>query len=343
MDTNEWDSVLSFASEPVALSSPGFSSTCEGKIRVDHGSDGSPTQVPTPPESMNGSPTAEGTSEENIFVSVSTTFYPGAPNDALPPDMTLLSSDSVFFYIHTHVLLGVSSNRFKSLIPLSTTTSAKEQNVVVHVPETAPVLNIILHTVYRMSCMHYSPSFDTLVAAVHQLPSYGIDVISHISPSTPLYSHLLSHAPLFPMDLYALAACYNLYDLAVSTSSHLLSYHLPGLTDELVDRIGPRYLKRLFFLHMGRTDALKRILLPPPHPHPPTPWCDFEEQKRLSRAWALASAYLAWEARPDLSASTLENALGPLAEHLSCPACKEALTMRVKDLVVQWSIVKRTI
>ncbi|KAG7449306.1 uncharacterized protein BT62DRAFT_887828 [Guyanagaster necrorhizus] len=292
---------------------------------------------------MNGSPTAEDTSEENTFVSVSTTFYPGAQNDAQSPDLTLLSSDSVFFYVHTHVLLGVSNNRFNSLIPLSTTSTAKEQNVVIHVPETAPVLNVILHTTYRMSCMHYSPSFDTLVTAVHQFPVYGVDVVSHISPSAPLYSHLLSHAPLFPIDLYALAACYNLYDLAVSTSPHLLSYHLPGLTDELVDQIGPRYLKQLFFLHMGRADALKRLLLPPPHPHPPTPWCGFEEQKRLSRAWALASAYLAWEARPDLSTNTLENALGPLAEHLSCPACKEALTVRVKDLVIQWSIVKRTI
>ncbi|SJL01904.1 uncharacterized protein ARMOST_05228 [Armillaria ostoyae] len=359
MDTNNWDSVLSFASEPVALGSPGSSNTYEEKRRVDHGSDGSPTQVPTPPvtpmwfngyslwshneqESMNGSPTAEDAPEESILVSVSTTFYPGAQNDSLPPDMTLLSSDSVFFYVHTHVLLGVSNNRFKSLIPLSM-SDGREQNVVVHAPETAPVLNVILHTAYRMSCMHYSPTFDTLVAAVHQFPDYGIDVISHISPTTPLYSHLLSHAPLFPIDVYALAACHNLYDLAVSTSSHLLSYHLPGLTDDLVDRIGPRYLKRLFFLHMGRADALKRILLPPPHPHPPTPWCDFEEQKRLARAWALASAYLAWEARPDLATSTLENALGPLAEHLSCSACKEALTVRVKDLVVQWSVVKRTI
>ncbi|PBK72661.1 hypothetical protein ARMSODRAFT_953053 [Armillaria solidipes] len=342
MDTNNWDSVLSFASEPVASGSPGSSNTYEEKRRVDHGSDGSPTQVPTPPESMNGSPTAEDAPEESILVSVSTTFYPGAQNDSLPPDMTLLSSDSVFFYVHTHVLLGVSNNRFKSLIPLSM-SDGREQNVVVHAPETAPILNVILHTAYRMSCMHYSPTFDTLVAAVHQFPDYGIDVISHISPSTPLYSHLLSHAPLFPIDVYALAACHNLYDLAVSTSSHLLSYHLPGLTDDLVDRIGPRYLKRLFFLHMGRADALKRILLPPPHPHPPTPWCDFEEQKRLARAWALASAYLAWEARPDLATSTLENALGPLAEHLSCSACKEALTVRVKDLVVQWSVVKRTI
>ncbi len=92
----------------------------------------------------------------------------------------------------------------------------------------------------------------------------------------------------------------SFFSVADSNFLPRLSYHLPGLTDELVDRIGPRYLKRLFFLHMGRADALKRILLPPPHPHPPTLWCDFEEQKRLARAWALASAYLAWEARPGM-------------------------------------------
>ena len=62
--------------------------------------------------------------------------------------------------------------------------------------------------------------------------------------------------------------------------------------------MGPVYLKRLFFLHFGRIDALKRVLLPPPHPHPPTQHCDFTEQKHLTRAWALASAYFAWDARP---------------------------------------------
>ncbi|KAJ3546166.1 hypothetical protein NMY22_g2162 [Coprinellus aureogranulatus] len=125
-----------------------------------------------------------------------------------------------------------------------------------------------------------------------------------------------------------------------NASSHLLGFPLFSLTDEMAERIGPVYLKRLFFLHFGRSDALKRVLLPPPQPHPPTHNCDFNEQKKLTRAWALASAYLAWEARPDLSTSTMESALRPLADHLTCEQCQAALRERIKNLVVQWSVVK---
>jgi hypothetical protein len=149
-----------------------------------------------------------------------------------------------------------------------------------------------------MSCAHYSPSLEALIAAVHALKSYGMPLKARIVPTSPLFTLLLSHAPLHPLELYTLASSYDLYDLAVSTSSHLLSFPLSSLSDDMAEQIGPVYLKRLFFLHFGRADALKRILLPPPHPHAPTPWCDFTEQKKLTRAWALASAYLAWDARP---------------------------------------------
>lgn len=43
---------------------------------------------------------------------------------------------------------------------------------------------------------------------------------------------------------------------------------------------------------------------------------------------------------PDLSTSTMESALRPLEEHLVCDECKRALRERIKNLVVQWSIVK---
>lgn len=177
-------------------------------------------------------------------------------------------------------------------------TPSKDDDAIISFPDNSTVLNIILHTVYDMSCAHYSPSFPALVTAVNRLPAYGIPPKVRIAPSTPLFSVLLSHAPLFPIELYALAASHDLYDLAVATSSHLLAFPLATITDEMAEKIGPVYLKRLFFLHFGRSDALKRVLLPPPNPHAPTPMCDFTEQKRLTRAWALASAYLAWDARP---------------------------------------------
>jgi hypothetical protein len=233
-------------------------------------------------------------------VSVSTTFYPGANNDALPADVLLQSSDSVFFYVHSHVLLGASENGFCSMLPAPSPKDENHFGPILTVPESSAVFNIVLHTIYDMSCAHYSPSFEHLVAAVHSLKSYGISLNTRIAPSTPLFTLLLARAPLHPLELYALAAYYDLNELAISTSSHLLSFQLSSLTDVMAERIGPVYLKRLFFLHFGRVDALKRLLLSPPHPHAPTPWCDFTEQKRLTRAWALASAYLAWDARPGM-------------------------------------------
>ncbi|KAF9055123.1 hypothetical protein BDZ89DRAFT_7114 [Hymenopellis radicata] len=340
MDKQEWDTHVPFS--PDAHDSDGQNGLASTKRRARR----QPvTQVPTPPDSMNNSPVCDDSSNSNddgMFVSVSTTFYPGAQNHSLPPDVTLLTQDNVFFYVHSPVLLAASTNGFRSLIPVIP-ASVREHGPIIHVPESSPVLNIILHTIYDMSCTHYTPSFDTLDSAVKQFPAYGLDLKTYVTPQKPLFTHLLSQAPLYPIELYALASYFNLYELAVSTSSHLLSFQLSGLSDELVDRIGPRYLKRLFFLHIGRADALKRMLLPPPPPHPPTPWCGFEEQKKLTRAWALASAYLAWDARPDLSVATVESALSPLADHISCQLCQASLNERVKNLVVQWSVVKRTI
>ncbi|KAF9534870.1 hypothetical protein CPB83DRAFT_843075 [Crepidotus variabilis] len=336
MDTTDWESVLQFVADPIELDY----SEKTGVRSLLPQSGG--LQIPTPPQSHNGTPAVEDAAESNTLVSVSTSFYPGAQHLPIQPDTILLSSDSVFFYVHSHMLLAVSDNNFMGQLP-APPPSQSSQETCIAVPDDSVHLNIILHAVYDMSCAQYSPSFESLATAVNSLQLYGIQPKTRIAPSRPLFSLLLSYAPLFPLDLFALAASHDLYDLAVSTSSHLLSFPLATLTDEMAERIGPVYLKRLFFLHFGRSDALKRVLLPPPNPHAPTADCDFTEQKKLTRAWALASAYLAWDARPDLSTSTMEAALRPLAEHLTCEHCQQALKDRIKNLVVQWSVVKRTI
>ncbi|KAF8913847.1 hypothetical protein CPB84DRAFT_1811342 [Gymnopilus junonius] len=295
----DWDSVMQFVADPL-----------DGDYSQKQGlhSERPALQVPTPPQSHDGSPVVDDPAETNTLVSVSTTFHPAAQLHSITPDIVLLSSDNVFFYVHSHILIAASENGFRGHLPQPPSPS-KDQNslAIVSIPENSVVLNILLHSVYDISCAPYSPTFPSLVTTVNRLPVYGI-----------------------PPKLYALAASYDLYDLAVSTSSHLLSFPLSTLTDQMAERIGPVYLKRLFFLHFGRTDALKRVLLPPPHPHPPTALCDFTEQKKLTRAWALASAYLAWDARPDLSTSTMESALD----------CQQALRDRIKNLVMQWSVVK---
>ena len=313
IEAADWDFVLQFVSEPLDLEMPAPEKPVAGRVELPVGA--AVAQVPTPPvrgfrdrisltmtcHSPQGSFTAspvDSPPDENELVSVSTTFFPGAQNHALPPDLVLLSSDSVFFYVHIHVLLAASDNNFNSMLPPSPSAKSGPMGPVVLVPDPSIILNIVLHAIYDMSCSHYSPSFESLAAALNAMTTYGVSLRTHVAPATPLHTLLLSLAPIYPLELYALAALYDLYDLAVPTSAHLLSFSLASLTDEMAERIGPKYLKRLFFLHFGRADALKRLLLPPPHAHPPTPTCDYSEQKKLTRAWALASAYLAWDARP---------------------------------------------
>ncbi|KAI0629252.1 hypothetical protein C8Q77DRAFT_315396 [Trametes polyzona] len=312
-------------------------------------------QLLTPPASEVGTVSSleegdcgvENEAPASTVVSISTTFYPLAKLLPVPSDFILVSSDNVLFYVHTAQLLSVSNNRFNNTIPANGANGQSkpcgDHGALARVSEPSTVLNILLHCAYGLSCAQYTPTLDILIAAVDVMPSYGLSPKAHVSPSTPLYSLILGQAPMRPFHVYALASRHDLYELAKPVSSHLLPYPPDTLPDEIAMQIGAVYLKKLCVLHAGRLEALKRLLLPPPHPHPCTPECDFAEQKKLSRAWALAAAYIAWEARADISPSTIQSALSSLADHLSCELCKQSLADRIKQLLVQWSFVTCTI
>ncbi|TFY50363.1 hypothetical protein EVJ58_g11080 [Rhodofomes roseus] len=211
------------------------------------------------------------------------------------------------------------------------------------VPEPSDVLNVVVHAIYHIPVAQFMPPFETVSAAFDALVGYGASVQQLAAPGSPLYILVLSQAPLRPIDAYALAAHYDLIALATPISAHLLAYTLSSVTDELAARIGPIYLKRLFFLHHGRTEALKALLLRPPQGHEPMRDCDVIQQQRLTRAWALASAHLVWDARPNISINMLQAPLLQLERELSCALCKQALRDRVSVLVREWASIKVTI
>lgn len=308
---------------------------------------------------------------QSTIVSISTTFHPAANILPSPTDLILISSDKVLFYVHTTQVLAASTNHFNdNVLPQLLGDSKSDevdggvQNPIAHVPESSVVLNVILHSAYGIPCEEYKPSLDVLVAAVDAMPSYGLSPKTLVAPTTSLYNLILVQAPIRPLNVYALASRHDLYELAKAVSSFLLSFPLNTLTDECAGRIAPVYLKRLYVLYASRLDALKRLLSLPPHIHPSTPECDFAEQKKLARAWALASAYLAWEAtagkynetrarvfniqvpltapvsQVDLSPSAIQNALSPLANRLSCDLCQGSLADRIKQLLAQWALVQ---
>lgn len=232
--------------------------------------------------------------ETNDTLSISTAFHPGSQPE---PDTILCSSDGVLFYVHSLTLVKKFPDVFQPS-GFGSLSNPLFSGTLVQLDAPSDQLNIILHALYGTSPAAHSPDFETIIAAVDRMPAYKITPQRIIRPSTPIYELLLSYAPIRPLELYALGAYHNLHSLAVSSSSHLLAYNLATITDQTAERIGAVYLKKLLLLHSERFNSLKSILLRPPHPHPPTKGCTFQDQRKLTRAWALVSANLAWDARP---------------------------------------------
>jgi hypothetical protein len=110
----------------------------------------------------------------NMTVSVSTAFSSDAQHRPQSPDVVLLSKDSVYFYVHSDLLRDASDNRFHAMLPISPSGYGGEPSIL-NVPEPSPVLNLVLHAIYGISCAHYSPPFETLVDAVDSMSTYGIN------------------------------------------------------------------------------------------------------------------------------------------------------------------------
>lgn len=234
-----------------------------------------------------------GEDNDEAIISISTSFH---PTTEPTPDTVFSSSDGVLFYVHSKTVLNACPAAFISILtdPLSH-PKFRDGNILLDTPSAE--LNVIFHALYGTSPAANRPPFDTLIQAVDRMAAYSLPPKTLVRPSGNIHELLLYHAPLHPLEIYALAAHHKLHSLAVSVSSHLLSYDLSNLSDDMAERIGAIYLKKMMLLHMERFTALKAILLHAPHPHPPSKKCGFEDQRKLTRAWALVSAYLAWDAR----------------------------------------------
>ncbi|KAL0572742.1 hypothetical protein V5O48_009222 [Marasmius crinis-equi] len=273
--------------------------------------------------------------ENREGTTTSTAFYPGADTYYLPSSIVLVSLDLVCFHVHPEVLRSVTNNHFNSLLP------ARQKGVTfIDVPEQSSILNIILHLAYGISVTRFSPTFEMLSEAVYHLERYGIIPKVEITPTSALHATLMLYAPSHPLALYTLASKYDIFSLASSTSPHLLSLSLDKITDAMAEAMGPVYLARLLGLQQRRMDTLKELLSKQPPLHSPTRSCDSNAQKSVTKAWTLASAYLVWEARPDLSPTYLNSVLGSLPEHTTCESCKKALTDRINAVATSWQAVK---
>ena len=202
------------------------------------------------------------------------------------------------FHLHAFRVLEPSTNGFAHKWPPQSHSVNSANLPIILVPESSLVLNLVLHCVYNLPCAHFSATLEDLSACVAAIVKYGLQLSAYASPGGALYDLVLSRAPTAGIQMYTLAAEHKLEQLAVAVSPSLLSFNLATLGEDLVKRMGAVYLKRLVFLHLGRSAALKRLLSPPLNYHPPDEDCGDEEHDTLISAWGLAVASLAWDARP---------------------------------------------
>ncbi|KAF5378212.1 hypothetical protein D9757_009176 [Collybiopsis confluens] len=232
--------------EYLDLNISNFQDTSIGSYGTTNGL-GPPTpSSPSPLQNFPAFPEAETT------FSTSTEFSPHKSWKSLSPDVFFSSSDYVLFYVHSQLILAASDNQFHSLI-------THPCDSVIAVPDPSQILDVILRQLYNTPPRQFSASLEVLISAVERLPFYGISIKKSVVAHSPLHSSLLSYAPIFPIEIYTLAAKHDLLDLAIPVSSHLLSFDLFSLAEERTKEMGAIYLRKLLFLHVGRIEALKNI------------------------------------------------------------------------------------
>ncbi|KIY67141.1 hypothetical protein CYLTODRAFT_14835 [Cylindrobasidium torrendii FP15055 ss-10] len=260
-----------------------------------------------------------------------TVVFPAWTGDAA--DCVLRAREGgVQFFVHRARLQNASANDFDGLLSRSSS--------VVEVPEKSDILMIILNAIYNLPDAKANPTLSDLELAISRMSVYGLDPRSLITPNTALFRLLYAQAPYMPLELYMVASQYELEDLACITSGHLLSLNLSTITDAMSSRMGPRYLKRLFMLHIDRIARLKEILSVPPTPHPAWRSCD---AALLQRAWAFSTTSIVKDAQPSLSPNFLTLSMKPFAEDIACPTCKDIYMRTLATAANLWSSVKATI
>ncbi|CAE6454651.1 unnamed protein product [Rhizoctonia solani] len=276
--------------------------------------------------------------------------------DMKDADVLFLTADQVFFYAHRSILLSCSTNCLGGLLASDSThrtlkkvdvgrpmdnllVSSEPRLVIVNI--ISDIFNMVLLSLYQFPIQDFVPSSQTLRGTISALTSLGCDPGVIAYPRSELYRLLLKSAAADPLPMYAVATQCSFESLAISVSALTLQTSPDQIIDDLARQMGAVYLRRLFFLHLGRADALRRVILPLPTLHPSTAnaRCSSDAQKGILRAWTLASAYIIAQNHP----GDVHDVVSLLGAHIECTECGRSLQERISRLVHDWSAVKYTI
>jgi hypothetical protein len=197
---------------------------------------------------------------------------------------------------------------------------------------------------YDLDPSDHNPSLEQVSSALVALPKYGLSLEIATATGTHVYNLIMGLASKSSIDTFALVCHHNLERLATDISQLLISIPIHDLNDQQCTMMGPVYLRRLVFLQVGRTERLKEILNVPPTKHEPTMSCDAVNQRRnLEAVWDDAVRELVWEVKAHTSVSLLHTAITPAVDRVTCADCKTAIRERIKQIIVDWTLVKSTI
>lgn len=225
---------------------------------------------------------------------------------------------------------------------------------IVVLPEPSSVVNVMLHTVYGIPCNQYLASIAVLRATLHALVKYGLPPRTYLSRNAVLYALLLAQIPVFPLEVYTLAAEYNIHELAVAASACLIDLDIPSVSDETVTRMGVAYFMRLCALAQRRKDILRALIFVPPVVPAHRDGYIQCDGVAVTPAWSRAVADLVWEATPcawlfvhtflrrlsaafpAISPERLRSAFSSFTS-ITCSYCRKCWATRVDEIVNAWS------
>lgn len=197
---------------------------------------------------------------------------------------------------------------------------------------------------YHSSCTKYCPNLDDIEDTFNNLRRYGL-CEKVVDDRTGIAQALMDRAEQDPIRVYALAASQGLESVTVASSQLTLQTMFSEITEKNATLMGPIYLRRLFFLHAGLGEALKRIIRQVEAVHLSDPNCCTQETKRvLERRWQYAVGTLLLE--PKVQAVTpqaLASLLGSVRMAVPCAACRRVVEQRAVQAAASWAAVRKTI
>ncbi|ESK95215.1 hypothetical protein Moror_3973 [Moniliophthora roreri MCA 2997] len=279
-----------------------------------------------------------------IPAQVAQDFGPNTPGRP-PADLTLISRDSVVFYVDEYSLLQFSNNNFKGLLPVP--DQAREKRTIFLPDLPLSELEILLQAIYRVPTSTSGTigggsmdDFQMLVRGVGQLPTFGIAPKSVILPHTYIFDRILSFSPRYPLEVYALGGQYDIDEVAVAASPHTLTVELTNIDDELAERIGALYLLRLIRLHDKRKKIITDLLGEEPDS---AAVCGSGHQRELKQRWKVATAFLLLGVNADIPTELIQEAVMTGTSAITCDGCIKARDARLNAVLTEWSMSVRSV